>query len=72
MFHVKDRPFKDGSVLLGTGGVNFDIVSHLLHQNPHIEKITLQAYRYQDYLKDVNGVKEQFDFFQNKLKGVLV
>ena len=72
VFHVKDRPFKDGSVLLGTGDVNFDIVSHLLYQNPHIEKITLQAYRYQDYLKDVNGVKEQFDFFQNKLKGVLV
>jgi L-ribulose-5-phosphate 3-epimerase len=72
VLHIKDRPFGKGSVYLGTGDTDFDIIPQLLNDYPIIKKVTLQAFRHEDYLADINGVKHQLEFLKSTLKGVLV
>lgn len=67
VLHVKDRVRNGGSVKLGTGDVNFEMVFRALRAIGFNGIITMQAARAEHSYEEVDFVCEQFSF----LKGVL-
>ena len=63
--HVKDRPFQGGSVVLGTGDVDFEKVFHQIIKYEFSGPIIMQAYRDDEGLKifhsQLNWLKQKFN-----------
>tara|TARA_B100001057_G_C22845449_1_gene948846 strand:+ start:62 stop:895 length:834 start_codon:yes stop_codon:yes gene_type:complete len=66
--HIKDRHINGGSVELGTGNANFNLLLYELTKIKYSGLIILQAYR------DDQGVDifdKQYEFFRNKFKQLI-
>lgn len=61
--HIKDRPFKGGSVVLGTGDVDFGKVFYHIKNRKFAAPIIMQAYRDDEGLKIFNA---QLNWFKRK------
>lgn len=69
VLHVKDRLYKGGSVKLGTGNADFELVFRkLLKQYGFCGMIIMQAARAEDYKDELRFVKEQSLFLRNCLE----
>tara|TARA_B100000575_G_C23119628_1_gene647710 strand:- start:917 stop:1741 length:825 start_codon:yes stop_codon:yes gene_type:complete len=65
-YHIKDRKFNQGSVVLGTGDYNFEIFFNLIKN-----KIISPEYLIMQTFRDDEGkkiFKKQFEWFKDKIK----
>jgi sugar phosphate isomerase/epimerase len=69
--HVKDRVLNGGSVKLGTGNADFKTVFKLLKEYKFNGNIIMQAAKADDYIDDLNMVKEQIFFISKYIKKYL-
>lgn len=65
--HIKDRTYNGGSVLLGQGDANFDLIFSLLKSTAYRGPIIMQAYRDDEGLQ---VFKQQLEFIQPYLKSL--
>lgn len=65
--HIKDRVLGGGSVKLGTGNADFDTIFELLKANNFKGNIIMQSARGLDYIKDLELVRKQKQFIDQKI-----
>jgi len=70
--HIKDRPFGSGPVPLGEGDADFEKVFSLLRKNNFQGNITMQAFRGNDYIGDLNYAVSQKEFTEKYIKKYLL
>lgn len=68
VLHVKDRLYKGGSVKLGTGNANFEVVFRKLKEVNFKSLIIMQAARAEHYADERAYVEEQFVFLKTCLE----
>lgn len=69
--HIKDRPAGGASVMLGTGGADFDLVFGLLKKHSFKGHITMQASRAENYVEEIQRVKTQKEFSEKYIQKYL-
>jgi len=62
--HIKDRAFQGGSVILGSGSANFEVVFAELRKKNYKGPFIMQAYRDD---KGIEVFKEQLSWFKSFL-----
>lgn len=68
VLHIKDRLLKGGSVKLGTGNANFEVVFKNLRRIHFSGIVVMQASRAQSDSSEIEYVQEQFAFLKNCLQ----
>ena len=66
--HIKDRLLNGGSVPLGSGDVQFDVIFQLLKEYSFSGTMVMQTARSDNYLSDLSGVAKQLEFISKKWK----
>ncbi len=69
--HIKDRVLNGGSVKLGTGNADFKTVFELLKKYKFNGNIIMQAAKADEYIDDLNMVKEQKKFISKYIERYL-
>jgi len=67
VLHIKDRLYRGGSVRLGTGNANFEVVFKKLREINFAGIVIMQAARAQSDRDEIGYVREQFAFLKNDL-----
>ena len=69
--HIKDRVLNGGSVKLGMGNADFDVVFELLKKYKFKGNIIMQAAKAEKYIEDLSMVEEQKQFISRYIKKYL-